>query len=72
MEPPRIEETANYREASKASVRFQEELACTAETRKSVAVVGGGLSGLACAKYLSDACHAATVYEARSPPPTPT
>jgi len=31
-----------------------------------VAIIGGGLSGLACAKYLSDAGHEATVYEARN------
>ena len=34
--------------------------------RKRVAIVGGGLSGLACAKYLADAGHIPTVYEARS------
>jgi 15-cis-phytoene desaturase len=30
-----------------------------------VAIIGGGLSGLACAKYLVDAGHVPTVYEAR-------
>jgi len=30
-----------------------------------VAIIGGGLSGLACAKYLSDAGHEPTIYEAR-------
>ncbi len=33
--------------------------------KKKVAIIGGGLSGLACAKYLSDAGHIPTVYEAR-------
>ena len=30
-----------------------------------MAIIGGGLSGLACAKYLADAGHEPTVYEAR-------
>jgi len=34
--------------------------------RKKVAIIGGGLSGLACAKYLADAGHEPAVYEARS------
>jgi len=33
--------------------------------KKTVAIVGGGLSGLACAKYLADAGHTPMVYEAR-------
>jgi len=33
--------------------------------KKKVAIIGGGLSGLACSKYLSDAGHEPTVYEAR-------
>merc|ERR1719428_1316009 len=33
--------------------------------KKKVAIIGGGLSGLACAKYLSDAGHEPIVLEAR-------
>lgn len=31
-----------------------------------MAIIGGGLSGLACAKYLSDAGHTPIIYEARN------
>ena len=65
VEPDRMEDTANYREARRLSARFAGELRAPAAKRRTVAVVGGGLSGLACAKYLSDAGHAPTVYEAR-------
>jgi len=63
-EPSRLENTQNYRDATAASARFNGELRATDE-KKTVAIIGGGLSGLSCAKYLSDAGHAATVYEAR-------
>ena len=33
--------------------------------KKKVVIVGGGLSGLACAKYLADAGHEPIVLEAR-------
>jgi 15-cis-phytoene desaturase len=62
-EPSRLENTQNYRDATAASARFNSEL--RAPQPKKVAIIGGGLSGLSCAKYLSDAGHAATVYEAR-------
>ena len=62
-EPSRLENTQNYRDATAASARFNNEL-CAPQPKK-VAIIGGGLSGLSCAKYLSDAGHAATVYEAR-------
>ena len=62
-EPARLEQTQNYRDATAASARFNGEL--QAKEPKKVAIIGGGLSGLSCAKYLSDAGHAATVYEAR-------
>ena len=62
-EPSRLEQTQNYRDATAASARFNSEL--RAPQPKKVAIIGGGLSGLSCAKYLSDAGHAATVYEAR-------
>ena len=63
-EPSRLENTQNYRDATAASARFNNELQAT-DKKKTVAIIGGGLSGLSCAKYLSDAGHAATVYEAR-------
>lgn len=60
---PNIEDTDNFREAEKLSKKFktlkQEGVS------KSVAIIGGGLSGLACARYLVDAGHKPTVYEAR-------
>jgi len=62
--PPRIKQTSNWNEAAALSQKFQQEKVTT-ETKKTVAIIGGGLSGLACAKYLSDAGHAPTVYEAR-------
>ena len=63
-EPARLENTQNYRDATAASARFNGELQAK-DKKKTVAIIGGGLSGLSCAKYLSDAGHAATVYEAR-------
>ncbi|KAH8071392.1 oxidoreductase [Aureococcus anophagefferens] len=54
-EPPRIEKTANYKAAAEASARLAGELKAPPASRKTVAVVGGGLSGLACSKYLSGA-----------------
>ena len=64
-EPSRLENTQNYRDATAASARFNNELQAKDKKKKTVAIIGGGLSGLSCAKYLSDAGHAATVYEAR-------
>lgn len=61
-EPARIEKTAGYREAVQLSERIS---SLHTEDRRKVAVIGGGLSGLACAKYLSDAGHEVSVYEAR-------
>uniref|UniRef100_A0A7S2XNI6 Amine oxidase n=1 Tax=Attheya septentrionalis TaxID=420275 RepID=A0A7S2XNI6_9STRA len=60
--PKRIKETQNWRDAEALSRTFVE---CSSDDRKTVAVVGGGLSGLACAKYLADAGHRPIVYEAR-------
>ena len=62
--PSRISETENYREAKELSRKFIDDH--NQGNKKRVAIFGGGLSGLACAKYLSDAGHEATVYEARS------
>ncbi|KAJ8601442.1 hypothetical protein CTAYLR_005937 [Chrysophaeum taylorii] len=61
---PNVENTENYREATRLSSRFTSDLKAAGSPKK-VAIIGGGLAGLACAKYLSDAGHEATVYEAR-------
>jgi 15-cis-phytoene desaturase len=62
--PPRIKQTQNWRDAAALSQKFRQESSTT--PKKTVAIVGGGLSGLACAKYLSDAGHKPVVYEARN------
>jgi len=61
---PNVENTDPYREGTRLSERFQTDLKCGAN-KKTVAIIGGGLSGLSCAKYLSDAGHEPTIYEAR-------
>ena len=61
---PNVENTDNYREAnilSKKLVSLKEKIS----KPKTVAIIGGGLSGLACAKYLVDAGHKPLVLEAR-------
>ena len=63
--PRRIRETANFREAKELSQKFQ-QINSNGGEKKRVAIFGGGLSGLSCAKYLSDAGHIPTLYEARS------
>ena len=66
--PKQLSNTDNYREAEALSKKFvssAEAIASSPGKKKKVAVIGGGLSGLSCAKYLSDAGHEATVYEAR-------
>jgi len=63
--PENIDKTENYKIASALSGRFTGELKAGAKEKKTVAIVGGGLSGLACAKYLSDAGHVPMVLEAR-------
>jgi len=62
---PNVEDTDNYRYAEAMSKSFKTTLKATPAQKKKVAIIGGGLSGLACAKYLSDAGHEATIYEAR-------
>ena len=62
--PPRIKKTQNFRDAADLSRKFAEENVLPS-SKKKVAIIGGGLSGLACAKYLADAGHEPTVYEAR-------
>ena len=60
--PAGVFKTSNYREATDLSERIS-QLAGSKSAR--CAVIGGGLSGLACAKYLTDAGHTPTVYEGR-------
>ncbi len=64
--PDNIDKTDNYRIAGDLSRRFKSDLKVGGDgEKKKVAIVGGGLSGLACAKYLSDAGHEPIVLEAR-------
>ena len=62
---PNVENTDNYRNYQALSKSFGTTLKAPEAQKKKVAIIGGGLSGLACAKYLSDAGHEPTVYEAR-------
>ena len=63
---PNVEDTDNYRKYNALSSSFRTTLKTeTGSQKKKVAIIGGGLSGLACAKYLSDAGHEPIVYEAR-------
>ena len=60
---PNVENTANFREAAELSAKFS--TLKRDGISKKVAIIGGGLSGLACARYLVDAGHKPIVYEAR-------
>lgn len=62
---PNLEDTDNYRTYEKLSKSFSTTLKAEPSEKKKVAIIGGGLSGLACAKYLVDAGHEPIVYEAR-------
>jgi len=62
---PNVEDTDNYRFSEKMSASFGSTLKSSETSKKKVAIIGGGLSGLSCAKYLTDAGHEPTVYEAR-------
>ena len=62
---PNVEDTDNYRQYNALSKSFSTTLKASEGQKKKVAIIGGGLSGLACAKYLVDAGHEPTVYEAR-------
>lgn len=61
--PSRIKQTQNYVDAAALSAKFPR---AATGPKKRVAVIGGGLSGLAAAKYLADAGHEAHVLEARN------
>ena len=61
--PDKISDTDNYREGAALSQKFKELKGMG--KKKKVAIVGGGLSGLACAKYLVDAGHEPIVLEGR-------
>ena len=65
--PSRIKLTDNYRDATALSQKLTACAAATAQAGKKqkVVIIGGGLSGLSCAKYLSDAGHEPLVLEAR-------
>ncbi|CAJ1337918.1 unnamed protein product [Effrenium voratum] len=60
--PSCIDQTDNYREGEALSRKL---LSLKGAESKTVAIIGGGLSGLACAKYLVDAGHKPIVLEAR-------
>merc|ERR1719247_3667426 len=67
--PARIKTTANYRDAATLSQKLSDagaQVAAGSSKKQSVAIIGGGLSGLACAKYLADAGHEPVVLEARA------
>jgi 15-cis-phytoene desaturase len=64
--PLRIKQTKNWRDAANLSAKFTIDASNSSKESKKVAIIGGGLSGLACAKYLSDAGHTPIVYEARN------
>ncbi len=62
--PPNLENTDNFREAEALSKKFK-SLKGKGDGSKTVAVIGGGLSGLSAARYLVDAGHKPLVLEAR-------
>merc|ERR1719238_234262 len=61
--PAQLENTDPYREACALSQKLSS--GAWQGGKKKVAIIGGGLSGLACAKYLSDAGPEPVVLEAR-------
>lgn len=63
--PESIENSQNYKDMAAFSKKFTNLGANGQITPKRVAIIGGGLSGLACAKYLADAGHTPIVLEAR-------
>jgi 15-cis-phytoene desaturase len=64
---PNVENTDNYRMYNELSQSFRTKLKVSSSAeKKKVVIMGGGLSGLACAKYLVDAGHEPIIYEARN------
>ena len=61
--PAQLANTDPYREATALSQKLNS--GAWQSSKKKVAIMGGGLSWLACAKYLSDAGHEPLVLEAR-------
>ena len=62
-QPAQLKNTDNYRDGEALSKKLR-DLKGMGE-KKKVVIVGGGLSGLACAKYLVDAGHEPIVLEGR-------
>eukprot|EP01041_Mallomonas_annulata_P004590 gene4590-9122_t len=60
---PEVEATENYKVAESLSKKLKGY--AYNSSSKRVAVIGGGLSGLACGKYLVDAGHKPIILEAR-------
>ena len=61
---PNVEDTDNYQESTRMTDFFKTTLRTTTNPKK-VAIIRGEIPGLAAAKYLKDAGHSHTVYEAR-------
>merc|ERR1719253_839454 len=62
--PSQIDKTDNYKQAQALSAKLKSNVVAKEQSKK-VAIIGGGLSGLACAKHLADAGHEPVVLEAR-------
>lgn len=64
--PSQVDKTENYAQAAALSRKLRDVASSSVgPRRKKVAIIGGGLSGLSCGKYLSDAGHEVVVLEAR-------